>query len=267
MIHATVAILREIACNLRRTIRLALYENRSRRSGMLLGRLWDLLNPLFQILIYCFVFSVGLKAQVRDGTPYSLWLMCGMMPWLTMNSAIIGASSSIQQSASIIRNVHLPMSIIPMKAVVRACYEHVWTMAILLVALLLGGVTPSWHWLALGYYWVAALVLLTGAALVASSLTAVFRDFHEFLQPVMRLLFYVSSVVWAIDGLSPALQRVMRLNPFVYIIEGYRRCLLYREGLGTAWSQGLYFWAVSAVLLVLGCTLHARLRKQFIDQL
>lgn len=267
MIRATGMLLKEILGNMPRTVRLALYENRSRRSGMLLGRLWDLLNPLFQILIYCFVFSVGLKAQVRDGYPYSLWLMCGMMPWMAMNSAIIGASASIVQSASIIRNVQLPLSMIPMKAVVRACYEHLWTMGLLLVALLLGGVRPSWCWLTLGYYALAAVVLLVGVALLVSSITAVFRDFGELLQPFMRLLFYVSSVVWAIDGLEAPLQRLMRLNPLVYVIEGYRRCLLYGEGLGSAWQQGVYFWVLALLLLVVGCRMHLRLRNRFIDQL
>ena len=234
MIQAVGTALGEIIRNLRRTVRLTLYENRSRRSGMLLGRWWDLLSPLLQILIYWFVFSVGLGTQEKNGFPYHLWLMCGMMPWLALNSAILGASASIQQAASIIRNVRIPLSIIPMKAVVRAYYEHLWTMAILLIALLLGGVPVTWHYLELAYYLAASWVLLIGAALLTSSLTAVFRDFGELLQPLMRLLFYVSSVVWAIDGLSPGLQRVMRLNPLVYIIEGYRKCLLYGESF---WSS------------------------------
>lgn len=70
----------------------------------------------------------------------------------------------------------------------------------------------------------------------------------------MRLLFYVSSVVWAIDGLSPGLQRVMRLNPLVYIIEGYRKCLLYGEGFWSSPGQGAYFWLAALALLAAGCT-------------
>ena len=227
----------------------------------------SLLSPLLQILIYWFVFSVGLGTQEKNGFPYHLWLMCGMMPWLALNSAILGASASIQQAASIIRNVRIPLSIIPMKAVVRAYYEHLWTMAILLIALLLGGVPVTWHYLELAYYLAASWVLLIGAALLTSSLTAVFRDFGELLQPLMRLLFYVSSVVWAIDGLSPGLQRVMRLNPLVYIIEGYRKCLLYGEGFWLSPGQGAYFWLAALALLAAGCTLHMRLRNRFIDQL
>ncbi|MFR4293742.1 MAG: ABC transporter permease [Christensenellales bacterium] len=156
MIHAVGTALGEIIQNLRRTVRLTLYENRSRRAGMLLGRWWDLLSPLLQILIYWFVFSVGLGTQEKNGFPYHLWLMCGMMPWLALNSAILGASASIQQAASIIRNVRIPLSTIPMKAVVRAYYEHLWTMAILLIALLLGGVPVTWHYLELAYYLAAS---------------------------------------------------------------------------------------------------------------
>ena len=165
-----------------------------------------------------------------------MWLMCGMMPWLALNSAILGASASIQQAASIIRNVRIPLSIIPMKAVVRAYYEHLWTMAILLIALLLGGVPVTWHYLELAYYLAASWVLLIGAALLTSSL-------------------------------SPGLQRVMRLNPLVYIIEGYRKCLLYGEGFWSSPGQGAYFWLAALALLAAGCTLHMRLRNRFIDQL
>jgi len=190
MIHAVGTALGEIIRNLRRTVRLTLYENRSRRAGTLLGRWWDLLSPLLQILIYWFVFSVGLGTQEKNGFPYRLWLMCGMMPWLALNSAILGASASIQQAASIIRNVRIPLSIIPMKAVVRAYYEHLWTMAILLIALLLGGVPVTWHYLELAYYLVASWVLLIGAALLTSSLTAAFRDFGELLPPLQRLVLY-----------------------------------------------------------------------------
>ena len=54
-------------------------------------------------------------------------------------------------------------------------------MTILLIALLLGGVPVTWHYLELTYYLAASWVLLIGAALLTSSLTAVFRDFGELL--------------------------------------------------------------------------------------
>lgn len=263
----TLTVIREIIVHLPRTIRLGLYENRSRRSQLLLGRIWDFLNPLFQILIYWFVFSVGLKTETRNGFPYAIWLMCGMMPWLAMNASAVNAANAIQANAHVLKNVSIPVTIMPMKAIVKAYYEHLWTMGILIATLLCCRIWPTWHWLELGYYLVSAWVFLTGFALITSSLSAVYRDFFEFLNPIMRLLFYVSSVVWPLESLPENLQAIMFLNPFAYIVEGYRKCLLYGESLLTGWQQGLYFWGLTLVMLTVGSMLHMRLRRRFIDQL
>lgn len=263
----TIVVLREILMHLPRTIRLALYENRSRRSQLLLGRVWDFLNPLFQILIYWFVFSVGLKTSTREGFPYAIWLMCGMMPWLAMNASSVNAANAIQANAHVLKNVAIPVTIMPVKAIVKAYYEHLWTMGILIVTLLCTGVWPTLHWLELAYYLVSAWAFLMGFTLITSSLSAVYRDFFEFLNPVMRLLFYVSSVVWPLESLPENLQAIMFLNPFAYVVEGYRKCLLYGEGFWENWQQGIYFWGLTIILLVLGSMLHMRLRKRFIDQL
>ena len=139
--------------------------------------------------------------------------------------------------------------------------------ALLVVTLLCCGIWPTLHWLELAYYLLSAWAFLTGFSLITSSLSAVYRDFFEFLNPIMRLLFYISSVVWPLESLPENLQAIMFLNPFAYIVEGYRKCLLYGEGFWMNWQQGLYFWALTAVLIVLGSTLHMRLRKRFIDQL
>ena len=265
--RSTLTVMREILTHLPRTIRLALYENRSRRSQLLLGRVWDFLNPLFQILIYWFVFSVGLKTETRNGFPYAIWLMCGMMPWLAMNASSTNAANAVQANAHVLKNVSIPVTIMPMKAIVKAYYEHLWTMGILIGTLLFSRIWPTWYWLELVYYLVSAWAFLTGFGLITSSLSAVYRDFFEFLNPVMRLIFYISSVVWPLESLPENLQRIMQLNPFAYIVEGYRKCLLYGEGILSNWQQGLYFWALTLMLLILGSILHMRLRKRFIDQL
>lgn len=265
--RATAIVLREIFTHLPRAVRLALYEQRSLRSGMLLGRVWDFLNPLFQVLVYWFVFSVGLKTEPRAGVDYSIWLMCGMMPWLAMNASCTGAANSILWASGILKNVYVPVTVMPVKAIAQAYYEHVWTMGILLAVLLISGIWPTLYWLEVVYYLVAAWALLVGFSLITSSLTAVYRDFNEFLVPIMRMLFYISSVVWPLDSLPEQWQGVMFLNPFAYVVEGYRKCLLYGEGIGTNWQQGLYFWALALVLLVTGSALHVRLRSRFIDQL
>ena len=76
---------------------------------------------------------------------------------------------------------------------------------------------------------------------------------------------YVSSVIWSIDGLSPKLRMVMRLNPLTYIIQGYRDSMLYQGFPHEHWLHGIYFWCFTLALFAVGSMVHCRLRRRFID--
>ena len=83
----------------------------------------------------------------------------------------------------------------------------------------------------------------------------------------MRLLFYLTPVVWSQENLPAQLQFVLRLNPFAYIIDGYRESFLYNHSLLFHGKQAIYFWCVTLVMLVIGAAVHDKLCKQFMDVL
>ena len=53
-------------------------ELRGKYAKSVLGFLWSFLNPLFQILVYTFVFSVIFKNSMDH---YYIYLMTGLLPW------------------------------------------------------------------------------------------------------------------------------------------------------------------------------------------
>lgn len=85
------------------------------------------------------------------------------------------------------------------------------------------------------------------------------------MNSVVRLLFYVTPIVWVQDRLPENLVFILKLNPFAYIIDGYRESILYGHNLMWHWKQGCYFWAIAIVIFVLGCNIHMKFREQFID--
>ena len=93
------------------------------------------------------------------------------------------------------------------------------------------------------------------------------RDYHIFLQSVLRLLFYVSGPIWDINNrnMPEWLIKLLRLNPFYYLIEGFRDAFLSR---GWVWEKTTYtliFWGVTLTLLILGSHLHMKFRARFVD--
>lgn len=256
----------ELTGNVGRIWRIAMFEIKARHGGMILGNLWNFLNPAFQILVYWFVFGVCLNVSTMDdGISYATWLMGGILPWFFINGAMMHSTTSILSSAGMLQNIPFPVAAVPAKSVVIDLIGHLWTVAILVPVILILGARPGWQMLYVLYYMACALSFLIAFAIFVSAINAVFRDFAQFLNPMLRLLMYISSVVWSIDRLSPELQGIMRLNPVTYLIEGYRGALLYLRTPFVNWQRDVYFWAFTIILYAVGCAVHCRLRDHFID--
>ncbi|MDD2647648.1 MAG: ABC transporter permease [Eubacteriales bacterium] len=259
---------RELFANRMRVWRLARFEKKAKQSGTFFSSAWNILNPAFQIFVYWFVFSVGLNVKsMRDGVPYAVWLMSGILPWFFINGSMMQSTVSIVGAAGMLKSIKFPLSAVPAKSVVANLIDHLWTVLILVPVILLSGVRVTASILYLPYYMLAAFAFLISFGLLASALDTVFKDFSQFLSPILRLTMYISSVVWSIDNLSPTLSSLMRLNPLTYIIEGYRDSLLYA---GSPFAQPLRtlgFWVFTALLYCLGSFIHCRLREKFVDEI
>ena len=120
------------------------------------------------------------------------------------------------------------------------------------------------------YFIFASYVLIYAFALITSTLSTLIRDVHLLLNSLLRMLLYLSGVLWPLTMLSdfPTLMVLMKLNPLVYLIEGYRAAFFGTEWyLVTAWEYSLYFWGLMFVMLLIGSVLHVKFRRNFIDYL
>ncbi|OUN84112.1 ABC transporter permease [Gemmiger sp. An50] len=266
MINAVKTVVQENVHNWKRLVRLAQYELKSQNSGTMLGFLWNFLNPVLQIFVYWFVFAIGLNASPpRGGYPYIVWMVVGIIPWFYINAVLMGTSTSIYAYSGVLKRMPFPMSLVPVKTVLANFIGHVWAMLVVFAVVLLSGHGISPYVIQLPYFFLCSIAFLTGYGLLVSSITVLFKDFQKILTSVIRLLFYITPVVWTQDNLSGPLKFVLRLNPLAYIIDGYRESILYGYPLSYHWKQALYFWAVTLILFVWGCCVHMKFRKQFID--
>ena len=59
----------------------------------------------------------------------------------------------------------------------------------------------------------------------------------------------------------------MKLNPFAYILDGYRDAILYGRDFAANLDAALIFWAITIVMFLVSCVVHMRFRHKFIDLL
>jgi teichoic acid transport system permease protein len=252
----------------RRTLRLANFEYRAQNNGTWLGFLWNFLNPILQIAVYWLVFAIGLnRGAPQNGYSYIIWMIVGIIPWFFINNCLMATAMSFYKYNGIISHMFIPLSIIPVKTVISEFIEHCWNMLVVFIIFFASGYRVTINVLYLLYYAFAAIAFFIGYSLIVSAITVLYLDFQKLLSSFVRLLFFITPIVWTHDNLSPNLKTVLRLNPLGYIIEGYRGSILYGSDLLYNWKYGIYFWIVTLILFLLGCEIHCKFRKKFIDML
>jgi len=249
--------------------RLSLYELKSANNNNYLGFLWELINPMIQISIYWFVFGYGVRSRPGiDGVEYLPWMLSGIAVWFFIYQSILHGSKSIYTRIKIISKMSFPMSVIPTYVIISKFYHHVILVGIIGVILHFYGYFVSVYYLQLIYFMFATIVFLVSLSLITSTLSTIVRDVQMVVQAVLRVLIYLSGILWAPNSekLPEFVQTIMKLNPVYYLVEGYRHSLL-----GTSWyfvediQYTLYFWALVFIILLLGSMLHLKFRKHFVD--
>lgn len=247
--------------------RLSLYELKSSNNNNYLGMLWELLNPGIQIAIYWFVFGYGIRAGEKvDGVPFFQWMLAGIILWFFVLPSITQGSKSIYTRIKMISKMSFPMSVIPTYVIFSKLYPHLLLIVISTVIFQFTGYPISIYFLQLPYFLISTIIFLVAISLVTSTLSTIVRDVQMIVQSIMRIMLYLTPILWATFSLPEWVQSLMKINPLYYLIEGYRAAFL-----GKGWyaienlQYTLYFWVVVLIILFIGSMLHIKFRRRFID--
>lgn len=263
-------IIREQLGNLGIIFRMSKYEEKATYQSHYLGLLWQILNPMIQIGIYYMIFGLGVNGGNQiDGVPFIVWMMIGISVWLFINNSVLGASNSIFRNVGLVAKMKFPVSLLPSISIAGNLINFLWMLAITLAFLFSAGIYPTMYWLQLIYYFAMMSIFLFSFGIFNATITTLVRDYHIMLQSVMRVVFFISGPIWNIENrnLPVGLVKLLKLNPFYYLIEGFRDSFLSRAWF---WEKGNYtmiFLVMALILLIIGSHLHLRFRAKFVDYL
>ncbi|GEP18802.1 ABC transporter permease [Pediococcus argentinicus] len=263
-------VIRDQIANFKIIRRMAKYDDRATYQSHYLGLAWEFLNPLIQIGIYYLVFGVALKrGDPMHGIPYLPWMVTGIAPWLYMNKTTLDASKSVYQQVGLVSKMKFPVSVLPSIKIMGNLYSF-WTMMAFAVFLMFTNhIWPTVSWIQFIYYFFCMIVLMYALGIFNSTVSVLIRDWHITLQSILRVLFYMSGILFNFQTSKfPILfVRVLELNPLYYIVNGFRESLLSR---GWIWQQPnlnltITFWMFVLLFMLFGTYLHNKFRADFVD--
>ncbi|WP_337020058.1 ABC transporter permease [Oceanobacillus massiliensis] len=255
--------------------RLSQYELKSQNKSNYLGMAWEVINPAIQILIYWFVFgTLREKAPVEvsgEEIPFFSWLLAAFFLWIFFYQATIQGSKSIYTRLKMLSKMNFPMSIIPSYVIFSQFYVHIFMIVLSIIFFQFNGYYINLYYLQLFYFMFGAFSLIFAISLITSTLSTIIRDIHMLINSVLRMMLYLSGVLWPITILAsefPVILNIIKLNPLIYLIEGYRAAFFSNSWYFLVeWEYTLYFWGIVILLLIIGSFLHVRFRRHFIDYL
>jgi teichoic acid transport system permease protein len=261
-------IMKEQLVNLNLIFRLAVYEVKSKYQMHYLGVLWQFLNPTIQVLIFWFVFGLGIRGGNPVGElPYFLWLIVGLIPWFFISPAIIQGSNSVYAKVNLVSKMKFPVSVLPSIVILSNAFQFFIMLIVLGVILVLYGINPGVYLLQLPYYIFCLFAFLYSFTLFSSTISTIIRDYQIVLQSIMRMMLYLTPILWETGQLPHLLESVLKLNPMYYLIEGYRNMFLGREWFYEDYVYTSYFWISTLFLLFIGSLIHVKFRNKFVDYL
>ena len=241
---------------------------KNRYLGNHLGIIWAFVQPLVMVTVYWFVFTYGLRTGVVDNSvPFIVWLLAGLVPWFFLNDAIISASRAIIDQAFLVKKIVFEVKLLPIVKIGSAFLVNIVFWLFLIICLILNGFYPNLMWLQAFYYILCILVLTLSLSLLLSPITVFIQDVGHFVSIVMQIMFWVTPIFWNQKILPERFLWIIKVNPFAYIVNGVRDCLIHDIPFWTHYNVTIYFWTLNIALLIVGNRVFNKLRPHFADVL
>lgn len=263
----------ELLHNRQLILQLAKNDFKTKYAGSVLGITWAFIQPTVTVLVYWFVFQVGLHSGdvvTPNGTyPFVLWLICGLVPWFFFQDTITGGTNSLLEYSYLVKKVVFKISILPIVKEISALFVHIFFIALMIVIFTMCGRFPDLYVLQVLYYSFSLFIYSLGVCYAFCAIVIFFRDLTQIITIIIQVQVWLTPIMWNIDTLGASfpgwLTLIFKLNPLYYIVSGYRDAMIYKVWFWDRFDLTIYFWIVTVVFFGLGTFIFKRLKVHFAD--
>jgi lipopolysaccharide transport system permease protein len=226
-----------------------------------LGAAWALLQPLFTVAIFTFVFS-KLAGLQSDGIPYPVFVLAGILPWTYFSGAVTNAGNSLVGSAYLITKVYFPRLIVPAAAALGGLVDLA-VGSLLLLILMIAYSVPVATTVVLIPFMIGILVLLAlSFGLLFAAVNVRYRDVRHLLPFLVQAWMFLTPVVYSLNAMPAKWRWLMFLNPVTGLVTNVRAAMF---GLPLEWRALAVSSAYTLVLFFASVLVFARMEKSFAD--
>lgn len=243
-------------------INLTAKELKLKYKNSILGFLWSFLNPLMMLIVYTFAFKYVMKVQIPN---FTVFLLCGILPWTFFQTSIIGSTHSIVVNAGLVKKVYFPREIIPLSSIFSNFINYLITMIVLFLAILIFKVKIGVAIFLMPLVLILMLLFTIGLSLGLAALNVLYRDVSHFVEIVFMAWFYFTPIVYSMSLIPERFRIFLLLNPMTLIIESLRDTLINNQLPKISYLVALII--IDIIFVLLGYRIFSRIEKSFAEEI
>jgi len=242
-------------------------EIKSRYKQSILGYFWVILNPLAQMLVMSFAFSIILRipTNAAGNIPYSIFLFTALLPWNLFATSLSFASNSLVNNSPLITKVYFPRTILVLASIISKLVDFLFALSILIIYMIVYQIPINAN-----IFWVIPIFIIQqiftiGLSLFLAAANLLYRDIQYLLTLLLLLWMYATPVIYPADLVPEKYRIIFQLNPMAVIINAYRQTIL--GGGAPNYLSLLIALFLSLLVLLLGFSYFKSREKIFADNI
>jgi len=242
-------------------------EVKARYKQSILGFFWVILNPLAQMLVMSFAFSIILRipTNAASNIPYSIFLFVALLPWNLFANSLSFSAGSLVSSGPLITKIYFPRTILVLSTIIAKIIDFCFALIILVIFMVAYQIPIT-----LNILWVIPLffiqqIFTLGLSLFFAAANLLYRDIQYLLNMILLLWMYATPVFYPADLVPDKYRLIFQLNPMSVIINAYRQVIL--GGGEPKYSSIIIAFTVSIIVLLLGFSYFKSREKIFADNI
>lgn len=218
-------------------------------SSTFMGELWEILNPLINMVVLVLVFGQMFGKGTAGRFP--LYVLTGTTIYGLFTSGTTMCLDALMGNKNFLIKTQLSKNVYVAQKIWLAFRNFLFSLLIYAFVIALYRIPPSVTWLLFIPDIVLMLVMMVGIGKILAIINVTFADITYFYKIFTLFLMYGSATFYRVDRLPVVVQRCMTiLNPLYTMISIARGCVM--EGAYPNWKLWVIIGAYAGGFYILG---------------